>query len=89
MPHLESVCNMLNVFVMLEPDGVVSLTLRPVYSQSKSSRRASWMGVGYMDVVEALLPYRNATKIVLPIFDLEKIYVIPQNVNQSKNLSFI
>jgi hypothetical protein len=30
-------------------------------------------GVGYMDVVEALLPYRNATKIVLLLFDLEKI----------------
>jgi hypothetical protein len=30
--------------------------------------------VGYMDVVEALLPYRNATKIFLPLFDLEKIF---------------
>jgi hypothetical protein len=27
-------------------------------------------GVGYMDVVEALLPYRNATKTFLTIFDL-------------------
>jgi hypothetical protein len=31
-------------------------------------------GVGYMDVVGALLPYRNATKIFLPIFDLEKVF---------------
>jgi hypothetical protein len=31
-------------------------------------------GIGYMDVVEALLPYRNATKIFLPIFDFEKIF---------------
>jgi hypothetical protein len=31
-------------------------------------------GVGYMDVVEALLPYKNATKIFLPIFDFEKIF---------------
>jgi hypothetical protein len=30
-------------------------------------------GVRYMDVVEALLPYRNATKTFLPIFDLVKI----------------
>jgi hypothetical protein len=29
-------------------------------------------GIGNMDVVEALLPYRNATKIFLSIFDLEK-----------------
>jgi hypothetical protein len=28
-----------------------------------------------MDVMEALLPYRNATKICLPIFDLEKIII--------------
>jgi hypothetical protein len=27
-----------------------------------------------MEVVEALLPYRNATKTFLPIFDLEKIF---------------
>jgi hypothetical protein len=34
----------------------------------------TWRGVGYMDVVEALLPYRNATKTFLPIFHLEKIF---------------
>jgi hypothetical protein len=28
-----------------------------------------------MDVVETLLPYRNATKTFLPIFDLEKILI--------------
>jgi hypothetical protein len=45
--------------------------------------------VGWVwDVVEALLPYRYATKIFLPIFDLEK-NVIPQNINQSKNMYFI
>jgi hypothetical protein len=27
-----------------------------------------------MDVVEALIPYRNATKTFLSIFDLEKIF---------------
>jgi hypothetical protein len=27
--------------------------------------------VGYMDVVEALLPYRNATKMILPIGRVE------------------
>jgi hypothetical protein len=31
-------------------------------------------GVGYMDVEEALLPYRNATKTFLSIFNLEKIF---------------
>jgi hypothetical protein len=31
-------------------------------------------GVRYMDVVEALLPYRNATKIFLPIFDFKIIF---------------
>jgi hypothetical protein len=31
-------------------------------------------GVGYMNVVEALLPYGNATKTFQPIFDLEKIF---------------
>jgi hypothetical protein len=31
-------------------------------------------GLGYMDVVEALLPYRNTAKTFLPIFDLEKIF---------------
>jgi hypothetical protein len=27
--------------------------------------------IGYMDVVEELLPYRNATETFLTIFDLE------------------
>jgi hypothetical protein len=40
-----------------------------------------------MDVVEALLPYRNATKIFLPIFDFEKYFVL-QNINQSKNMYY-
>jgi hypothetical protein len=31
-------------------------------------------GVGYMDVEEALLPYRNAAETLLPIFDLEKTF---------------
>jgi hypothetical protein len=31
-------------------------------------------GMGYMDVVEALLPHRNVSKIFLPIFDFEKIF---------------
>jgi hypothetical protein len=43
-------------------------------------------GVGYMDVAYALLPYRNATKIFVAIFDLEKKYFILQNINQSKNI---
>jgi hypothetical protein len=47
------------------------------------------MGVGYMDVMEALLFYRNATKIFLPIFDFKKKYFIPQNINQSKNIYYI
>jgi hypothetical protein len=35
-------------------------------------------GVGYMDVVEALLPYRNATNIFLPIS--KQIFIL-QNIN--------
>jgi hypothetical protein len=35
-----------------------------------------------MDAVEALLPYRNATKTFLPIFDLKKNFIL-QNINQS------
>jgi hypothetical protein len=35
-------------------------------------------GVGYMDVVEALLPYRNATKIFLLIS--KKCFIL-QNIN--------
>jgi hypothetical protein len=37
-----------------------------------SGSRLDGRGVGYMDVREALLPYRTATKTLLPIFDLEK-----------------
>jgi hypothetical protein len=31
-------------------------------------------GIGYMDVVEIVLPYGNATKIFLPIFYFKKIF---------------
>jgi hypothetical protein len=38
--------------------------------------------------MEALLPYRNATKIFLPIFHFEKKkkHFILQNINQSKSI---
>jgi hypothetical protein len=39
-----------------------------------SKIHVSIRGVGYIDVVEALFLYRNATKIVLPLFDIKKIF---------------
>jgi hypothetical protein len=45
--------------------------------------------VGYMDVVEPFLPYRNATKTFLPIFDLEKIFNSSNQSNQSKYIHYI
>jgi hypothetical protein len=44
-----------------------------VQSNTKVGNQLGW-GVGYMDVVEDWFDYRNATKIFLAIFDLEKIF---------------
>jgi hypothetical protein len=40
-----------------------------------------------MDVVEALLPYRNATKAFLPIFDPEKYFLL-ENINQRTYITY-
>jgi hypothetical protein len=39
-------------------------------------------GAGYMDVVEVSLPYRNATKIFMSIFDFEKYFILQILINQ-------
>jgi hypothetical protein len=49
----------------------------PMISNSKGKLSLQMSGnkiVWYMDVVEAILPYRNATKTFLPIFDLGRIF---------------
>jgi hypothetical protein len=50
--------------------------LRPCY-QSREDNESLW-GVGYMDVVEALLPYKNATNVFLQI---SKSCFMLQNIN--------
>jgi hypothetical protein len=52
---------------------------------------ARWVpdrGVGYMDVVEALLPIEMQQKYFCQFLILKK-YFIHQNINQSKNIYYI
>jgi hypothetical protein len=43
--------------------------------KSSGDRACPCWGVGYMDGVETLISYRNATKMFLPIFDLEEVFL--------------
>jgi hypothetical protein len=43
-------------------------------NEGQFNKKTHSSGIGHMDVVEALLPYRNATKIFLSVFYLEKIF---------------
>jgi hypothetical protein len=54
---------------------------------SPSSRGTK--GVGYTDVVEAFLPYRNAIKMFLPIFDLKKISYFKILISLRKNMQIM
>jgi hypothetical protein len=55
---------------------------------SKWNNNDASRGVGYMDVVEALLPYRNASKYFCH-FSISEKYFMLQNINQSKNIYYI
>jgi hypothetical protein len=44
-------------------------------------------GVGYMDVVEALLPYRNATNIFLQISNLKILLNLSTDITYNENIA--
>jgi hypothetical protein len=57
--------------IEVESQVVPNTTSRMHFKLAEALGMVYYRGVRYKDVVEALLPYRNATKIFLPIFNFE------------------
>jgi hypothetical protein len=55
---------------------------------SKWNNKDASKGVGYMDVVEALLPYGNDNQSISASFRSRKKYFMLQNITQSKNIYY-